>query len=183
MAHSTSHGFSRRQVLTGAAGLAAVAAGGGTVPETRAADTKIARPEPDQLHFANLNQPQRYQYTRTSDLAGRRRFAFLDTRQIREIAGAELRFHPAEKHGDPVLECDSSLETGVLLYGSVLHDGQRFRMWYQPIAKKNGSGNPYDVAYAESSDGIHWRRPKLGVVARNGSTKNNWSTCEGTGRA
>ena len=181
MAHSTSHGFSRRQVLTGAAGLAAVAAGGGTVPETRAADTKIARPEPDQLHFANLNQPQRYQYTRTSDLAGRRRFAFLDTRQIREIAGAELRFHPAEKHGDPVLECDSSLETGVLLYGSVLHDGQRFRMWYQPIAKKDGPGNPYDVAYAESSDGIHWRRPKLGVVARNGSTKNNLVNMRGHG--
>ena len=29
------------------------------------------------------------------------------------------------------------------------------------------------TAYAESSDGIHWTKPELGIVSVNGSTKNN----------
>ena len=173
MAHSQESGFSRRDLLTAAAGLAAgvSAQGGGDVSSAEVAPPPTTNPE--MLHFSNLNQPQRYQYTRSRDLSGRRRFAFLDTRQVRDISGAELRFHPAEKHGDPVLECDPTLERGVLVYGSVLHDGQRFRMWYQPIAHKTSPGNPYDVSYAESTDGVHWERPKLGVVSRGGSKKNN----------
>ena len=181
MAHSQESGFSRRDLLTAAAGLAAgvSAQGGGDVSSAEVAPPPTTNPE--MLHFSNLNQPQRYQYTRSSDLSGRRRFAFLDTRQVRDISGAELRFHPAEKHGDPVLECDPTLETGVLVYGSVLHDGQRFRMWYQPIAHKTGPGNPYDVSYAESTDGVHWERPKLGVVSRGGSKKNNLVNMRGHG--
>jgi len=131
--------------------------------------------------FANLNQVQRYQYTGKQDLVGRRRFAFLDTRQIRDVRDADLKFHAARKHGDPVLVADRAMETGVGLYGTVLHDGQRFRMWYQPIGTNQQRGNPYSVACAESTDGIHWERPELGIVKYNGSVKNSLTNLRGHG--
>ena len=34
-------------------------------------------------------------------------------------------------------------------------------------------GNPYEVSYAESTDGIHWHKPDLGVLEVDGSRKNN----------
>ena len=133
------------------------------------------------LHFANLNQPQRHQYTSLNDLAKRKRFAFLDTRQIRDIRDAELRFHTAEKHGGPVLVARPGREEGVSVYGSVLHDGERFRMWYQSLTSGSRRGNPYAVAYAESTDGVQWDRPELGIVEENGSRKNNLVKLRGHG--
>ena len=125
--------------------------------------------------FSNLNRTQRYQNTKLNDLAGQRRFAFLDTRQIHDVKNADLRFHVAQKHGDPVIVGDRPWEAGTILYGSVLHDGEKFRMWYEPIPPDWPArhGNPYEVSYAESGDGIHWEKPELGVLKVDGSLKNN----------
>lgn len=62
-----------------------------------------------------------------------------------------------ENGGKPVLRVDKPWEDpyGFGNYGSVLHDGGKFRMWYRPF-----SGG---VAYAESTDGLHWHKPKLGI--------------------
>lgn len=61
------------------------------------------------------------------------------------------------------------------LYGSVIKEGDRFRMWYYAVCYTSSEAalaiNP--VAYAESSDGIHWERPKLGQVEWKGSRDNN----------
>ena len=63
-------------------------------------------------------------------------------------------------------------------YRTVLKDGDRYRMYF--------SGLQYDVrdgemthaherylCYAESTDGVSWERPVLGLVEFDGSTKNN----------
>lgn len=58
--------------------------------------------------------------------------------------------------GRPIMTADKPWEDdGFGFYGSVLHDGRKFRMWYHPWA--------YAVAYAESDDGLHWRKPILNM--------------------
>ena len=122
--------------------------------------------------FVTLNYHQRVRYTGLDDIQGRTRFPFIDTRQIRDVQGAKLRFHEAQKHGDPVMVGDRPWETGVSVYGTVLHDGRRFRMWYESSGPDT-TGNPYEIGYAESTDGVHWDKPELGVVEMKGSKKNN----------
>ena len=83
-------------------------------------------------------------------------------------------------------------------YGTVLHDGGRFRMWYYachrgtnpdwPPAKKQQIAKQPDwligardgheffqgpLCYAESDDGILWHKPALGQVLFKGSRANN----------
>jgi hypothetical protein len=51
----------------------------------------------------------------------------------------------------------------------VLLDGGRFRMWY---LARDAAGD-FFTCYAESSDGIEWTRPALGLVEHRGSKANN----------
>jgi hypothetical protein len=64
---------------------------------------------------------------------------------------------------------------GTHFYGTVLHEGGRFRMWYYPIALGEGPGELTQgpVCYAESSDGLAWERPALGQLEYRGSWENN----------
>jgi hypothetical protein len=52
----------------------------------------------------------------------------------------------------------------------VLHDGGRFRMWYS-ASKEPRKGS--FVCYAESEDGLIWRKPILNLIEMNGSKRNN----------
>jgi hypothetical protein len=70
---------------------------------------------------------------------------------------------------------------GTLLYGTVIKQGPKLRMWYlaTPRADSRVPGDAQrlkffrPVAYAESTDGIHWERPDLGLVEFRGNKKNN----------
>jgi hypothetical protein len=58
-------------------------------------------------------------------------------------------------------------------YCTVMDDDGRYRMWYESYAKKD-SGEPLGfLCYAESEDGIHWRKPDIGKIPHAGSLKNN----------
>jgi len=64
----------------------------------------------------------------------------------------------------PVLEAAGGWEKGSVMCPHVLHEAGRFRMWYS-------GGEMYEpdaIGYAESQDGIHWRRegaePVLGAA-------------------
>lgn len=65
---------------------------------------------------------------------------------------------------------------GVQFYGSVIRGGGKFRMWYvafdDDTANKVASAR-WRAAYAESSDGIMWTKPNLGLVEFRGSRDNN----------
>jgi hypothetical protein len=67
-------------------------------------------------------------------------------------------------------------------YGAVLHDGGKYRMWYYGVRMKEpGDARradlknlmPGPVCYAESDDGIHWTKPKLGQMEIRGRKDNN----------
>lgn len=95
---------------------------------------------------------------------------FMDSMVVEESAGLTRVFHAAEKYtGNPIIKKDHPWEGwGPYVYGTVLWDGGKLKMWYSGIGR--GSA---DVSYAESKDGIHWTKPDLGIVEYEGSKKNN----------
>lgn len=79
------------------------------------------------------------------------------------------RWYPAVKHGPPVLAPEGPLE------------GKRLHIWSPPLPAEDGSGwrmwyiggEELHALYATSEDGLHWQRPKLGLVEHEGSRDNN----------
>ena len=91
---------------------------------------------------------------------------------------------PVKVPGNPVMKPGAPASPdgyGVLLYGTVLHENGKFRMWYiaepRPDASVPGDAEKLrsyrPIAYAESRDGVHWEKPELGLVEFRGNTKNN----------
>ena len=71
-------------------------------------------------------------------------------------------------------------EWAVQFYGSVLHHEGKFKMWYVAaddesleLIKRGLGFSGLRPAYAESEDGVHWRKPNLGLVEHRGSRQNN----------
>ncbi len=88
----------------------------------------------------------------------------------------------AEKHpANPVLRrgpAGAPDHGHAILYGSVLHIGGKFRMWYlgmfeTEIKAGQAPGWWRPMCYAESADGVKWTKPELGLVDFNGNKKNN----------
>ena len=90
---------------------------------------------------------------------------FLDDYVIASMQRVKRTVMQAEKPaGNPVLWPTESWEPPMAtVYGSVIRDADKFKMWY-----KSGMG----VAYAESDDGIHWRKPRLDLVVVDGQPSN-----------
>ena len=82
---------------------------------------------------------------------------------------AELRLHrPVQR--EVTFSCDRPWEgnwSGLVTY---IQDGDLYRMYYTGGRWRRGRPS---ICYAESRDGIGWTRPELGLVAFNGSKKNN----------
>lgn len=101
-----------------------------------------------------------------------------------KITLVEAQKHPA----NPVLKRGpkGSPDHGhAILYGTVIKDGNKFRMWYlamfeSEVIKGQAPGNWRPMCYAESSDGINWIKPELGLVEFIGSKRNNICLIEGT---
>ena len=85
------------------------------------------------------------------------------------------QFHAAEKYNsNPVLIPDLPWERSVgHNAGTILYDGGKFRMWYQMFACAKEAKGTVHAAYAESSDGIRWQKPDLGLESVNGLRENN----------
>jgi hypothetical protein len=102
---------------------------------------------------------------------------FVDDELIADRQGVTRFINQAKKHpGNPVVRPQLPWEDDmVLLYGSVIRDESTgtFRMWY--LGRNFEDKNPMRtvVCYAESDDGIKWRKPELGLVDYKGTTANN----------
>jgi hypothetical protein len=95
---------------------------------------------------------------------------FLDDALIEDHARVARRFHAARKHAEPILRPDRPWEGATpVMFGTVLRHEGRFRMWYCT----GHPASPVQVCYAESDDGLHWRKPALGLIPWQGSTENN----------
>jgi hypothetical protein len=79
-----------------------------------------------------------------------------------------------------VYRTDAPWEGNASGYPSVFRDGDLYRMYYHGLHYRH-SGEPAQaledhpavLCYAESDDGVNWRRPELGIHDFRGSTANN----------
>lgn len=112
---------------------------------------------------------------------GSRRELFVDDSLIQELQGEiALRLnHPTPE--EIVIVHDAPWEGTGSGYHSIFKDGDLYRMYYKGlhIALSNGEANttshPRFCCYAESDDGINWRKPSLGLHEFNGSKENSIS--------
>lgn len=103
---------------------------------------------------------------------------FIDHKYIESAEGVSLVVQQPIQTFEKLVTTDADWETDATLgsYSTVVQEGNKIRLWYDiragiPEPRKNP---PFmGVAYAESTDGIHFEKKPLGIVARNGSTQNN----------
>lgn len=108
-------------------------------------------------------------------------FAFDDV-SIPFTRNLKLEMNAPQKHAaNPVVRrgaAGSNDAWAVQFYGSVIRVEGKFRMWYVSVGDdrldpKTPRSFAWRVAYAESEDGVNWKKPQLGLVEYNGSRKNN----------
>jgi hypothetical protein len=82
--------------------------------------------------------------------------------------------HTPRIHPEPVVVGDTFADgKGLSIYGTVLRDGGRLRMWYLAMPEDwDYKADMSSTAYAESDDGIHWTKPALKLV-KHGPGPNN----------
>ncbi len=96
---------------------------------------------------------------------GSRRELFVDDHLVERREGTRLRLHPP-RPAEIAIRYDQPWEDRVCNYTTVLQDGDTYRMYYRGTYGER-------TCYAESADGIHWRKPDLGLVSVDGSSANN----------
>ncbi len=105
---------------------------------------------------------------------GGQRELLVDKYLIDSMTGVELRLHhptPAEV----VLTLDAPWEGNTCAYVTVFRDDGRYRMYYRGshIDVKTRQRREQVACYAESADGIRWKKPNLGLIEYAKSTENN----------
>lgn len=107
---------------------------------------------------------------------GARRELFVDDRLIESLRGAERRLHHPTPRDEAIVH-DAPWEGAGSGYHTVVKDGDLYRMYYRgsKLAVNQGKlltgGEVY--CYAESRDGITFKKPDLGLFEFAGSKQNN----------
>jgi len=111
---------------------------------------------------------------------GDRRELFIDRHLIDRMSGGarQVLHHPESR--EISLTTDAPWEGNACGYPSVFQDGDKYRLYYHGAHYRHGGKpaetrptHPVVLCYAESDDGIHWRRPELGLHDFEKSNKNN----------
>lgn len=110
---------------------------------------------------------------------GTRRELFIDSALIDELSGGARQqlHHPTPR--EVAIVHDAPWEGSGSGYHTVIRDGDLFRMYHRGSHLEvsqgrlgTGDHEPF-YCYAESKDGIHWKKPELGIIEFKGSKKNN----------
>ena len=130
------------------------------------------------------------QTKKVRDIGGHKEL-FIDEAPVAAMKNVRLTMNAPYQDHEPVLLPQAPWEYRIHPYATVLREGDTFRLWYlayewDPPAGVDlpVSGAAADAAlfwqhtrgrlcYAESSDGVHWQRPNLGLVDYRGSGDNN----------
>ena len=97
---------------------------------------------------------------------------FVDDWLIDRLRGARLRLHAPEKR-EVVLEMNTIAEDHNAAYFNLFEDDGRIRLYYRGYASDVAEQEQQTVNYAESTDGVHFTRPALGIYPFKGSMDNN----------
>lgn len=99
---------------------------------------------------------------------GSKRELFVDKFLIEKMERVDLKLH------EPKLEPPMTEPANNLEYGTVIKDGELFRLYTRDgRGAKHDGDEPEVTRYCESRDGIHWTKPNLGIHEIDGSRENN----------
>ena len=99
---------------------------------------------------------------------GSRRELFVDRFLIDRLENATLKLH------EPRLAPEMTEPADNMEYGTVIKDGDLFRLYTRDARGSKFDGDTTEVTrYCESRDGIHWTKPRLGLIEIDGSKDNN----------
>lgn len=94
---------------------------------------------------------------------------FVDDLLFDNFKGITWCVHPPRKTGETILARDKPWEDADLNWFNVMKDGETYRMWYECNDVKGwDSGDDTSFCYAESGDGLHWKKPDLGLFDYHG---------------
>ena len=103
---------------------------------------------------------------------GDKKQLFVDERWFADRRGVRLSVNPPRKETVDWPAGGSDEGRGVHAYLNVIEDGGRYRMWYDS-RPAGAPGKALMMRYAESDDGISWRKPTLGLFDLPDVTTNN----------
>lgn len=104
---------------------------------------------------------------------GSRRELFLDHYLLASLNAAELRPALPIDSGSAIA-FDRPWEGAFSAYTTIVAFDNRFRMYYRGVPRSGGDGNEIEVTCcADSTDGVHWTRPELGLFPLPGAATNN----------
>jgi hypothetical protein len=109
--------------------------------------------------------------------AGTEKQLFIDDLLIAQKQNVALTMNPPIKTAEQNVVADRPWEQFYAGgFNTVIDDGGHYKMWYESRAFRGEVR--YDhlekyICYATSTDGIHWEKPKLGLVEFDGSARNN----------
>jgi len=113
----------------------------------------------------------------------RQKYPLLDSRIVDTVSAAQLKVGTVAKHpANPFFGKDKPWEVSLdNLYPNVVYDDQAklYKCWYMNSRPLDGYNSGF--CYAESKDGLEWRKPELGLVDYKGSKKNNIVLTNGGG--
>ena len=98
---------------------------------------------------------------------GSRRELFIDNLLIDRLDGASLKLQTPRPGGVAVRfgAAEGDVDSPLSGYTTVLKDGDTYRLYYRGRGyERTPRGFESLPCYAESSDGVHWTKPDLGLV-------------------
>lgn len=97
---------------------------------------------------------------------------FVDEFLIEQKNGVALKLHEPVRR-EIVLTTDQPWEGITCGYFSVIQDGKKVRLYYRGSAGGSDHSDAQVTCVVESDDGIHFTRPKLGLIEAGGTKDNN----------
>lgn len=97
---------------------------------------------------------------------------FVDEHLVARKQGVALKLHDPIKR-EIVLTTDQPWEGMTCAYFSVIQDGKKVLMYYRGSSGGSDHSDAQVTCVAESTDGIHFTRPKLGLIEAGGTKDNN----------
>jgi hypothetical protein len=157
--------LTRRDWMKSTALFGLAAAGSATIPlAIRGDEQGPASPESSSSESRQTSQE-------AIDI-GSRRELFVDDLLIDRLNGARLELHLPQPR-EIVLRFDQPWEGLYSGYETVLKDGDVFRFYYRGMPEARHAEDVEVTCMAESRDGVHWTRPKLGLFEVQGTKDNN----------
>ncbi len=104
---------------------------------------------------------------------GSNRELFVDSHLVGSMNNTALRLHPPVTR-ETVLHYDRPWEGAFCGYNTIIHDGERYLLYYRglPVAAADGSENEV-TCVALSVDGVHFAKPNLGLHRVHDTLENN----------